>query len=213
MSNNWYFAKNGKKVGPFSFDQLRQLMAAGTLTPIDEVLNEGGSQWVTARIVPGLLPSTESTADQVADKRPRPEANAAAVAPTARSDGASTSRKGPVLWLTPVCVVVALIAGKCLMNYQRMSPEELLKVMQEGSPADQPEADQPFAQGQAALKQHNVDVAITAFTDAIHRDPKNAEAYYLRGVAYGEKGDAVRAIADRTKAIRLKPALANSPPK
>jgi Tfp pilus assembly protein PilF len=69
------------------------------------------------------------------------------------------------------------------------------------------------SEGQSALERKDLDRAIERFTGAVQIEPKYAEAYYLRGVAYGEKGDAVRALADQQEAIRLKPALAKSRPK
>jgi tetratricopeptide (TPR) repeat protein len=49
------------------------------------------------------------------------------------------------------------------------------------------------------------DKAIADYTEAIRLDPKNALAYYHRGVAYGNKGEHDKAIADCTEAIRLTP--------
>ena len=43
------------------------------------------------------------------------------------------------------------------------------------------------------------------FSDAIELNPNDAEAYNNRGVAYSNKGDYDRAIADYTKAIELNP--------
>ena len=50
--------------------------------------------------------------------------------------------------------------------------------------------------------------AIADYTEAIRLDPKDAKAYYNRGVAYGEKGERDKAIADFTEAIRLNPKMA-----
>lgn len=52
--------------------------------------------------------------------------------------------------------------------------------------------------------------AIAAASDAIRRDPRDANAYYNRGNAYAASGDNERAIADYTAAIRLDPAHANA---
>ena len=52
--------------------------------------------------------------------------------------------------------------------------------------------------------------AIAAASEAIRRDPRDANAYYNRGNAYAASGDNERAIADYTAAIRLDPAHANA---
>lgn len=52
--------------------------------------------------------------------------------------------------------------------------------------------------------------AIAAASEAIRRDPKDANAYYNRGNAYAASGDADRAIADYTATIRLDPSYANA---
>ncbi len=52
--------------------------------------------------------------------------------------------------------------------------------------------------------------AIATASEAIRRDPRDANAYYNRGNAYAASGDNERAIADYTAAIRLDPAHANA---
>ncbi len=52
------------------------------------------------------------------------------------------------------------------------------------------------------------DRAIAEFNEAIKLDPKNAVAYYDRGVAYGHMGEYDKEITDCTEAIRLDPKLA-----
>jgi tetratricopeptide (TPR) repeat protein len=42
------------------------------------------------------------------------------------------------------------------------------------------------------------------------RDPKNADAFFRRGVAHAKKGDFVRAITDYNEAIRLDPKNADA---
>ena len=55
MSFNWYFAKDEQKVGPFTFDQLKQLAKSGALASKTMVWNEGATIWVPAEVVPGLV--------------------------------------------------------------------------------------------------------------------------------------------------------------
>jgi tetratricopeptide (TPR) repeat protein len=59
--------------------------------------------------------------------------------------------------------------------------------------------------GSEAMEKGDFDLAISQFTEAIRLDPKNAEMYYLRGVAYKRKGKFDKAVTDFTEAIRLNP--------
>jgi len=49
--------------------------------------------------------------------------------------------------------------------------------------------------------------AIMDFTEAIRLRPEYAEAYYNRGLAYGEQGDMKKAIPDFAEAMRLDPSI------
>ncbi len=63
----------------------------------------------------------------------------------------------------------------------------------------------PGLEGRIALASSNFDLAITRLTEAIRLDPKDAAAYFNRGVAYILEGEYDRALADYTEAIRLDP--------
>jgi len=56
----------------------------------------------------------------------------------------------------------------------------------------------------------NEDRAIVDYSKAIELDPKYADAYYNRGIAYKRKGNLDQAIADYSKAIELDPKLATA---
>ena len=49
------------------------------------------------------------------------------------------------------------------------------------------------------------DQAFADYNEAIRLEPKNAIAFYRRGLAYMRKGDDDRAIADYNEALRLNP--------
>jgi tetratricopeptide (TPR) repeat protein len=57
----------------------------------------------------------------------------------------------------------------------------------------------------AAFQRGDFDQGIRDCAEAIRLDPRNAEAYNIRGAAYGSKRDWDKAIADLNKAIRLDP--------
>jgi len=52
----WYHAKDGEALGPFTFAQLREMVVAGTIGPVDLLCQVGKTDWVPALSVPGLFP-------------------------------------------------------------------------------------------------------------------------------------------------------------
>jgi len=62
-----------------------------------------------------------------------------------------------------------------------------------------------YNQGDAYFKKGETDRAITAFTKAIEKNPRFANAYYYRGMAYHRKKQDDQVIADYTKAIEINP--------
>ncbi len=53
----WYYARDGRKCGPFSPAELRRLVSEGWVGPGDMVLPPGSGRWAPAGLVPGLCPA------------------------------------------------------------------------------------------------------------------------------------------------------------
>ncbi|MBI2807482.1 MAG: DUF4339 domain-containing protein [Planctomycetes bacterium] len=51
----WYYAKDGKKLGPFSVHQLKELAAKGQLGPADLVWKNGMAKWIPATSIKGVF--------------------------------------------------------------------------------------------------------------------------------------------------------------
>lgn len=66
------------------------------------------------------------------------------------------------------------------------------------------EADRLVYEGIDALKARDLDAAIANFSEALAKDPKNLAAYNNRGLAYKDKKEFDKSIADLTHALRLK---------
>ena len=61
-SAGWYLTRDGKKVGPHSASQLKQLADSGQLLPADMVLEEGTTTWVPAsEVVQAFTPAINTT--------------------------------------------------------------------------------------------------------------------------------------------------------
>lgn len=57
-SSMWYFAREKKKLGPFSWDELRGRAVSGELKPEDMVLQDGSARWTAAQEIAGLCVTT-----------------------------------------------------------------------------------------------------------------------------------------------------------
>ena len=53
----WYYARDHKKVGPLTWEQLRHLAATGLLTPSDMLLRDGESEWQWATLLDAKKPA------------------------------------------------------------------------------------------------------------------------------------------------------------
>ncbi len=62
MADQWYYAKEGCKVGPFSGRELKELAACGVILPTDTVWKEGVATGVLARRVRNLFPPLKADA-------------------------------------------------------------------------------------------------------------------------------------------------------
>src|SRR5436309_2222393 len=57
----WYYARNKQKLGPFFWEEFRNLAAAGELQPADMVWEQGAPRWQQASAVPNLFPPPPSS--------------------------------------------------------------------------------------------------------------------------------------------------------
>jgi len=66
-------------------------------------------------------------------------------------------------------------------------------------------ADRAFELGVGYLEGQEPEMALIAFGEAIRLDPKMAQAFNGRAVAFGLTGDFQKALADACEALRLDP--------
>lgn len=58
MAAEWYYAKNKQKVGPVTFEQLKELVRSVQLARTDMVWQQGMAKWTEASQVEGLFESS-----------------------------------------------------------------------------------------------------------------------------------------------------------
>ena len=88
-SRSWFFASDGKQQGPCSEVQLREMIAASTVTANTFVWSEGMADWQKAADVPGLLSSLSSA--PVLPRAGAPIADRYGAAPVGGASGGSLS--------------------------------------------------------------------------------------------------------------------------
>jgi hypothetical protein len=55
MSAQWFYTKNGQRMGPVTDAELKQLAASGTILPTDQIWKEGMSAWTNAGNIKSLF--------------------------------------------------------------------------------------------------------------------------------------------------------------
>jgi uncharacterized protein DUF4339 len=65
--SQWYFARDGKKQGPVTLDQLKGMAASGLLNQKDMILEDGSGKWSQAGSVQGLFDMPQPVATPMAE--------------------------------------------------------------------------------------------------------------------------------------------------
>jgi hypothetical protein len=132
MNDQWYYALNGRQLGPVSFVILQQFASNGQLSPTDLVWTAGMPKWAPAESVPDLLPSRPEGPPRL------PESPFALSSPPRRyppgpgldeprwgreprsapPGGLSSAGKA---WLIVGCVAIAVVVGVALIGLVSLS--------------------------------------------------------------------------------------------
>lgn len=228
-SAQWYCSRNKQKAGPFSTPQLQQLAQSGKLQREDMLLEEGTSQWVAARTIPGLFPSSTP------NRRLWPWVAAVVVFGLASGFGVKAllnrddkpreqqDAKLDPLNETPrkkdeVPPVLTSPGNKDVTPPVQTDPEKKEELPSKGE-VKQPEEPKPdpvkakreedfqryLRAGNALQEAKQFDAAIKALNEAINLIPENAEALAALKAAEKARADAIAAEdVQREKEQRLK---------
>lgn len=97
-----YYRHGGREMGPFTWQQLRELAGKGTLSPKDLVWTGKDENWLLAELVEGLFsedePETTGTADVVAKKGDQHEAETGLPAPKKQRESVRGDIVCPHCW-------------------------------------------------------------------------------------------------------------------
>jgi hypothetical protein len=73
MSEQWHMSRNGQKYGPFTLEQLKEMIGKRQLVPTDQLWKAGMAGWAPAGTIPGLFAADPLDAERTrAGKLPPP---------------------------------------------------------------------------------------------------------------------------------------------
>lgn len=96
----WFIGQDGKALGPFSSEEVAQMVQAGKITADTPIRHHQDPRWFTACQIPGLLPSQAAPAQPAPAPTPAVQAKPAQAAPapkTISSSKTSVSKPQPEL--------------------------------------------------------------------------------------------------------------------
>lgn len=140
MASRWFYRVFDQELGPLGFQDLAEMVGAGTLTEDDRVRREFSDKWIAAREVIGLFRAAQGPAAET--KPPEPESAPSAPEPKPRSPEAATAppTARPRRWRIPriglrvgIAAAIVLVVG-AIVAYEfwshrrsRIFPESALK--------------------------------------------------------------------------------------
>jgi hypothetical protein len=115
---DWYYAANGRQVGPVDAQTLRQMLAAASLSSADLVYGPGLTQWTPAGQVPALASPVEGVRDTGAVQAGPATAAMSAIGyqgvhtdQTGLSEVALAHLRGTKPWVRFISVMTLISAG------------------------------------------------------------------------------------------------------
>ncbi|MGV3609098.1 MAG: DUF4339 domain-containing protein [Planctomycetaceae bacterium] len=76
----WFVGQDGKALGPFSSEEVAQMVQAGKITADTPIRHHQDPRWFTASQIPGLLPAQSLPAQPAPAPAPAPQVKAAQTA-------------------------------------------------------------------------------------------------------------------------------------
>ena len=136
MANEWYAQEMGEEIGPLTYNDLRQMVASGRITPLSHVRKSKSGEWVLARRIRGLFQSmTIGGTAAIAEKQKDSPVESAHTIPPAqveedwnlRSAVPSERRTSLRLigWVVAAIVMVAVIIPIASSHYARKTEVSL----------------------------------------------------------------------------------------
>jgi len=119
MAATWYVKRSGRRSGPYTPAQLKELVAAGRLQPTDMVFSDGMTQPVPATKVKGLFPATPPALSQVSHEDPGTPNETPGPGPAPLTETPATLRgKFSALpgWQKGVAFLGVVMTGFCLFS-------------------------------------------------------------------------------------------------
>jgi hypothetical protein len=129
MAPKWYFAQNGKKMGPLLWEELRELSRSGIVSPTTMVLQEGSARWVEARSVFPAACGTESANVNSGSEGAAKRSCDAAAPSSSRSQRSKKSETWVGAGVVAGFIIVAVLLPKNWLN-----PRPRNKTPDSGSP-------------------------------------------------------------------------------
>src|SRR5258708_36216821 len=112
IMSTWFYAKDGRKDGPISDEDLQNLISRGTIGPNDLVWKEGMSNWQKASTVSGFVFPSDPTAPDSFPPSSKP-----AVSVTTASSLAGSAIPDYLPWSIAATVLCCLPAGVAAIYY------------------------------------------------------------------------------------------------
>lgn len=85
----WFVGQDGKALGPFSSEEVAQMVQAGKITADTPIRHHQDPRWFTASQIPGLLPAQSVPAQPVPAPSPAPQVKPAQTAPIPKPNPSS----------------------------------------------------------------------------------------------------------------------------